>query len=124
MRAKNNDRSNRLVRHLRIRKKVVGTTQRPRLCVYRSIKHLEAQIIDDMSNTTLIGFSTKAKDFLKANGLKQGGSVEAAVRFGKYFAEQAKAKGISRVVFDRGGFLYHGRVKAFADAARQAGLQF
>ena len=124
MRAKNLSKSNRIVRHLRIRKKVFGDSERPRLCVYRSVKHLEAQVINDLEQKTLMGLSTKSKVFLQSNSLRQGGNVDAAVRFGKYFAEQAKAKGIKKVVFDRGGFLYHGRVKAFADAARQAGLEF
>ncbi|MEI8344488.1 MAG: 50S ribosomal protein L18 [Candidatus Omnitrophota bacterium] len=124
MRAKSRIRSNRIVRHLRIRKKVSGDNERPRLCVYRSVKHFEAQVINDFEQRTLVGHSTKSKEFLKANGLTQGGSVEAAVKFGKYFAEQAKAKGIKKVVFDRGGCLYHGRIKAFADAAREAGLEF
>ena len=116
--------SNRIVRHFRIRKRVSGNPERPRLSLYPSLQHLEAQIIDDFEQKTLVGFSTKSKAFRKATGIKNAGNVKAAVVFGKFVAEQAKAKGIARVVFDRGGFLYHGRVKAFADSAREGGLSF
>ncbi len=85
---------------------------------------MEAQIIDDFDQKTLFGATTKAKDFQKASRLKTGGNVKAAVQFGKFVAEKAKEKGISKVVFDRAGFLYHGRIKAFADAAREQGLLF
>ncbi len=124
MRAKVRIKSNRIVRHLRIRKKVSGTSERPRLSIYPSIKHLEAQIIDDFEGKTLLGATTKAKDFKKQSGLDTGGNVEAAVKFGKFVALKAKEKGIAKVVFDRGGRLYHGRIKAFADAAREQGLSF
>lgn len=124
MRAKNRTKSNRIIRHLRLRKTVQGTLQRPRLSLYPSILHMEAQFIDDFDQKTLVGFTTKAKGFKKASGLDNGQNVKAAVEFGKFVAGQAKAKGIAKVVFDRGGFLYHGRVKAFADAAREGGLQF
>ena len=124
MRKKILDKGNRRVRHLRIRKRVVGTPERPRLCIYKSIKHLEAQVINDFDQRTVFGLNTKNQDFLKACKLKTSGNVEAATQFGKYFAEKAKTKGISKVVFDRGGFLYHGRVKAFAEAAREGGLVF
>lgn len=124
MRPKNRVSSNRIIRHFRIRKRVSGTPERPRLCLYRSLGHLEAQLVDDFDQKTIVGFSTKAKDFKKTAGVKSSGNVKAAVQFGKYVAEKAKAKGIQKVVFDRGGFLYHGRVKAFADAAREAGLSF
>ena len=121
---KNKTKTNRIVRHLRLRKRVSGTPLRPRLSLYPSLQHLEAQIVNDFDQKTLFGFSTKAKDFQKTSGLKRGGNVKAALSFGKYVAEKAKQKGIDKVVFDRGGFLYHGRVKAFADAAREGGLSF
>lgn len=124
MRSRNRTSSNRIVRHLRLRKKVAGTAERPRLALSPTIQHMEAQIIDDFAQKTLFGASTKAKDFQKAAGLKTAGNVEAAVHFGKYIASKAKEKGISKVVFDRGGYLYHGRIKAFADAARENGLSF
>lgn len=117
-------RSNRTVRHLRIRKKVQGTTERPRLCVFRSLKHLEAQFVDDFEQRTLLGLSTRSKDFRSKSKASPSGNVESAVTFGRFVAEQAKQKGISQVVFDRGGYKYHGRVKAFADAARENGLVF
>ena len=124
MRKKNRTSSNRIVRHLRLRKDVRGTPERPRLSVYPSIQHMEAQLIDDFNEKTLVGFTTKAKTFQKAAGLKSFGNVAAASSFGKFVAAEAKGKGIQKVVFDRGGFLYHGRVKAFADAAREQGLSF
>lgn len=124
MRRKQKVTSNRLVRHLRLRKKVRGTSERPRLSIYPSSQHMEAQIIDDFDQKTLVGFTTKAKDFKKTSGLKAFGNVKAAETFGKYVAEKAKQKGIQKVVFDRAGFLYHGRIKAFADAARSQGLSF
>ena len=124
MRAKIKTRSNRIIRHYRIRKSVIGTSERPRLCLSPSLQHMEAQFIDDFEQKTLMGVSTKSKDFHKAAGLKRGGNVEASVKFGKYAAEKAIAKGIKKVVFDRGGYLYHGRIKAFADAAREQGLSF
>jgi large subunit ribosomal protein L18 len=124
MRAKIRTKSNRIVRHWRLRKKVVGTSERPRLCLAPSLLHMEAQFIDDFDNKTLIGVSSKAKDFQKAAGTKSAGNVASAVKFGKFAAEKAMAKGIKKVVFDRGGYLYHGRIKAFADAAREQGLSF
>jgi large subunit ribosomal protein L18 len=104
--------------HARIRQKLAGTAERPRLNVYRSLNHIYAQVIDDQQGITLVSAST-----LQAKS-KTGGNVAAAKEIGKAIAEQAVAKGIKRVVFDRGGFLYHGRVKALADAAREAGLEF
>lgn len=104
--------------HTRIRKKVSGTAARPRLAVFRSLKHIYAQVIDDRTGTTLVSASTTEK------GSPNGGNVAGAAVVGKLIAERAKEKGIGAVVFDRGGFLYHGRVKALADAAREAGLQF
>lgn len=104
--------------HTRIRRRLTGTSERPRLNIYRSLNHIYAQVIDDTQGVTLVSASTVAS---KA---KTGGNVSAAKEIGKLIAERAKEKGISRVVFDRGGYLYHGRVKALADAAREAGLQF
>lgn len=104
--------------HSRIRKKVQGSAERPRLAVFRSLNHIYAQIIDDRSGKTLATASTTEKD-LKG---KTGGNIEAAKTIGKAIAERAQAAGISNVVFDRGGYVYHGRVKALLDATREAGL--
>ena len=108
--------------HARVRIKVSGTTERPRLCVYRSLGHIYAQVIDDRTGKTLVSASSVDKETKK--NLKGGGNVAAAKVIGKAVAERAKAAGVSKVVFDRGGYKYHGRVKALADAAREAGLQF
>jgi large subunit ribosomal protein L18 len=124
MRQKNKLNDSRVLRHFRLRKRVSGTPDRPRLSIYPSLQHLEAQIIDDFDQKTIIGFTTKDKDFRKESGLEKGGNVVAAVKFGKFVADKAIKKGIKQVVFDRGGFLYHGRIKAFADAAREQGLSF
>ena len=102
--------------HQRIRRKLAGTAERPRLNVYRSLNHIYAQVIDDQKGETLVSAST-----IK---MKTGGNVAAAKEIGKAVAEQAIKQGIKKVVFDRGGFLYHGRIKALADAAREAGLEF
>jgi len=132
--------------HDRIRKKLQGTAERPRLNVYRSLNHIYAQVIDDLHGQTLVSASSaegmkaegKKPESKKAEGEKAegqkaeghkkdkrtGGNVAAAKALGKIIAERAKAKGVSKVVFDRGGYIYHGRVKALADAAREAGLQF
>jgi large subunit ribosomal protein L18 len=104
--------------HTRIRKKVSGTAVRPRLAVFRSLNHIYAQVIDDVNGKTLASASTTEKD-LKS---KTGGNIEAAQKIGKAVAERAIAAGVSSVVFDRGGYLYHGRVKALLDATRVAGL--
>ncbi len=112
----------RVKKHNRMRNKIQGTTERPRLAVFRSEKHIYAQIIDDMTGTTLVAASTVEKD-IKAS-VKATSNVEAAAAVGTAIAKKAVAKGIEEVVFDRGGFLYHGRVKALAEAAREAGLQF
>ena len=104
--------------HTRIRKKVSGTAERPRLAVFRSLNHIYAQVIDDVSGKTLAAASTTEKD-LKGT---TGGNIEAATKVGKTVAERAIAAGVSSVVFDRGGYLYHGRVKALLDATRAAGL--
>ena len=109
-------------RQVRVRKKITGSTERPRLCVFRSSKHIYAQIIEDVSGKTLVTASTVAKG--AADSVKNSGNVEAAKLVGKQIAEKALAQDIKQVVFDRNGFLYHGRVKALADAAREAGLTF
>lgn len=105
--------------HKRIRRRVSGTTERPRLAVFRSLNHIYAQVIDDGPGHTIAAASTTEKDLRG-----KGGNIEGAKIIGQKVAERAKLKGITRVVFDRGGYLYHGRVKALADAARAAGLEF
>lgn len=112
----------RIRRHKRIRKKVFGTPERPRLSVYRSNNHIYAQVIDDSSGRTLVAVSTLDKDFKGYTGHK--GNVEAAKRVGELIAKRALTVGIKKVVFDRGGYLYHGSIKALAEAARGAGLEF
>ena len=104
--------------HKRIRRKVSGTTQHPRLAIYRSLNHIYAQVIDDERGVTIVSASTTEKDLRGATG----GNIEAAKRVGREIAQRALAKGISRIVFDRGGYLYHGRVKALTEAVREAGL--
>jgi large subunit ribosomal protein L18 len=106
--------------HRRIRHKVRGTGERPRLAVFRSLKHIYAQLIDDTEGRTLVAASSAEK----SAGTASGGNVAGARLIGKVIAERAKEHGIKRVVFDRGGYIYHGRVKALADAAREAGLEF
>ncbi len=105
--------------HKRIRRKLAGTTERPRLAVFRSVAHIYAQVIDDSKGATLVSASSVDK-----GGKTNGGNVAAAKAIGKLVAERAKEKGVKQVVFDRGGYQYHGRVKALADAAREAGLEF
>jgi large subunit ribosomal protein L18 len=105
--------------HRRIRRKLSGTAARPRLAVFRSVAHIYAQVIDDVQGQTLVSASSVDKD-----GKTNGGNVAAAKAIGKLVAERAKEKGIKSVVFDRGGYQYHGRIKALADAAREAGLEF
>jgi large subunit ribosomal protein L18 len=107
--------------HERIRKKILGTSERPRLNVYRSLNHIYVQLIDDLQGTTVV-FAHSAEG--KKGERRTGGNVASAKAVGKLIAERAKAKGIAKVVFDRGGYIYHGRVKALADAAREGGLQF
>ncbi len=107
--------------HLRVRTKVTGTHERPRLCVFRSLDHIYAQVIDDRTGRTLVAASSLDKTTRQQ--LKGGGNIAAAKVVGKVLAERAKAAGIAQVVFDRGGYKYHGRVKALADAAREAGLK-
>ena len=109
----------RIRRHRRVRKKVRGTAERPRLAVFRSNKHITAQIIDDRAGHTLAAASTT-----EAAVTGSGGNVEAATKVGDLLAERAKAAGVTTVVFDRGGYLYHGRIAALADAARKGGLEF
>ena len=112
----------RLKRQTRVRQKVRGTVERPRLCVFRSAKHMYAQIIEDTTGKTLLSVSTVCKDV--AGEVKYSGNIEAAKAVGTALAKKALDKNIKQVVFDRNGFLYHGRVKALADAAREAGLSF
>jgi large subunit ribosomal protein L18 len=109
-------------RHYRLRRRVSGTVERPRLAVFRSLKHIYAQIIDDSKGVTLASASTMDGDV--KGSLKTGGDLEAAKAVGKLVAERGKANGVSKVVFDRGGFAYHGRIASLADAAREAGLEF
>jgi large subunit ribosomal protein L18 len=120
--------------HKRIRQKLRGTAERPRLAVFRSVAHIYAQVIDDAQGRTLVAASSVAKDAKPARAAKGaktskttktgGGNVAAAKAIGKLLAERAKEKGIAKVVFDRGGYPYHGRIKALAEAARAAGLEF
>lgn len=109
----------RLKRHKRVRAKISGTAERPRLCVYRSLQNIYVQIIDDTCGKTLVSASSVEKDFTEA-----GGNKEAAKKVGQLAAQRALEKGITEVVFDRGGYVYHGRVAALADGAREAGLKF
>src|SRR5438477_13070471 len=110
----------RVRRHHRVRKLVTGTAERPRLAVFRSNKHISAQVIDDVGGRTVAAASSVEKDLRGT----VGGNRDAAKKVGQLLAERAKTAGVSKVVFDRGGFLYHGRVAALADAAREAGLEF
>lgn len=108
-------------RHLRVRKTISGTTARPRLNVFRSAKHIYAQVIDDIKGVTIASASSVEKDF---GGSSNTGNVEAAQKVGELIAKRAIENGLKEVTFDRGGYLYHGRIKALADAAREAGLEF
>ena len=114
-----NKKAMRLHRHVRVRGKVSGTPERPRLNVFRSNANIYAQIIDDVNGVTLVSANTLEKDFEGATG-----NIEAAKKVGQILAERAKAKGIEQVVFDRGGYVYHGRVAALAEGAREGGLKF
>ena len=118
--AKKHRREVRQAVHKRIRKKITGTGERPRLAIFRSVNHIYAQLIDDASGRTLAAASTAEPEFRG----RTGGNVAAAKDVGRLIAERAKDKGISRVVFDRGGYIYHGRVRNLAEAAREAGLEF
>jgi large subunit ribosomal protein L18 len=114
-------------RHRRVRNKVAGTPDRPRLVVHRSLKHLEGQLVDDVAGHTLLGASTRAPDVQGAEVDGEAGrtrKVELAFHAGRLLAERAREQGIEAVVFDRGGYKYHGRVKAFAEGAREGGLRF
>ena len=117
--SKINKNAMRLKRHIRVRGKVSGTPERPRLNVFRSNANIYAQIIDDVNGVTLVAANTLEKDFEGATG-----NAEAAKKVGQLIAERAKAKGIEEVVFDRGGYIYHGRVAALAEGAREGGLKF
>jgi len=108
--------------HLRMRKRVVGTAERPRLCVHRSSRHIRAQVVDDTVGQTLVSASSLDKEVRAA--IRGGGNIAASKVVGKVIADRAKAQGIEQVVFDRGGYQYHGRVQALAEAAREAGLKF
>lgn len=114
--------ANRLQRHKRVRRKITGTTQRPRLCVFRSANNIYAQIIDDTNRVTVVSASTLDAEI--KGSANHNGNKEAAKLVGSMIAKKAVEKGITEVVFDRGGYLYHGRVKELADAAREAGLKF
>ena len=114
--------ANRLQRHKRVRRKITGTTQRPRLCVFRSSNNIYAQIIDDTNRVTLVAASSLEADVKGA--VNHTGNKEAAKMVGEMIAKRAIEKGITEVVFDRGGYLYHGRIKELAEAAREAGLKF
>jgi len=108
--------------HVRMRKKLAGTAERPRLCVHRSSKHMRAQVVDDQTGRTLV--SASSLDAEVKSAIKGGGNIAASKVVGRVIAERAKGKGIEKVVFDRGGYQYHGRVQALAEAAREAGLKF
>ncbi|MGD0305594.1 MAG: 50S ribosomal protein L18 [Candidatus Acidiferrales bacterium] len=108
--------------HVRTRKRLIGTAERPRLCVHRTSKHIRVQVVDDQKNQTIV--SASSLDAAVKKDIKGGGNVAAAKVVGKVIAELAKAKGVEKVVYDRGGYQYHGRVKALAEAAREAGLKF
>jgi large subunit ribosomal protein L18 len=111
-------------RHSRVRRKVAGSAERPRLAVNRSLRHISAQVIDDTNGRTLVAASTAEKEVRETLSATSGGNVTAASAVGRLVASRAKAAGVRRVVFDRGGFAYHGRVAALADAARKEGLEF
>ncbi len=112
----------RIRRHGRVRKKMMGTAERPRLAVHRSSQHLYVQVVDDTKSATLLSFSTADKSFVKVSGKVK--KVDAAKKLGEFFAKNLKEKGVQKIAFDRGGYLYHGRVKALADSLRQAGFEF
>jgi large subunit ribosomal protein L18 len=116
--AKNSRNDGRIARHDRLRKRIVGTSERPRLAVFRSLKHITAQIIDDSNGQTIVSASTLEKD------LKATGNIGGAKQIGETIAKRALDKGIKQVVFDRGGFQYHGRIESLAKGARDAGLEF
>ena len=121
---KKSRRVQRAKRHRRIRKRIQGTAERPRLVVFRSIKNIEGQLVDDDSSRTLVGVSSLAEELKGFQGKSQMPKVEVAFEAGKLLADKAKAAGVEKVIFDRAGYKYHGRVKAFADGARKGGLEF
>ena len=112
----------RIKRHGRIRRKMLGTPERPRLAVHRSLNNLYVQVVDDIKATTILSFSTLDKDFSQKNG--KGTKTEKSKNLGKFFAARLKEKGVTKIAFDRGGYQYHGRIKALADSLREAGIQF
>jgi large subunit ribosomal protein L18 len=116
--------SKRVRRHLRVRRKVTGTTARPRLVVHRSLKHIQGHLVDDVSGKVLLGISTTSPELQKLRGGEQGDKTGLSREAGKRIAEKAREAGFEHVVFDRGGYLYHGRVAAFAEGAREGGLKF
>lgn len=122
LKVKDKKKAGRIKRHRRVRKKVLGTTEAPRLCVFRSLRNIEAQLIDDIKEKTIFSLSTDSKEFKQK--LVHRGNIKAASLLGEIFAQRVLEKGIKKVVFDRGGYFYHGRVKAFADVARKGGLIF
>ena len=119
----NKKEQSRLKRHNRIKMRMFGTMEKPRLVVKRSIKNISAQLIDDGTSSVIFAYSTANKEIKQKTG-ENGGNIKGAIVFGELFALKAKEKGISKIIFDRAGYLYHGRVKAFADAARKGGLEF
>lgn len=119
MARKNSGKTTRAIRHKRVRAKISGTPERPRLNVFRSNKNIYAQIIDDISGVTLVSASSNSKDFGE-----NGSNKEGARKLGNLIAEKAKDKGITKVVFDRSGYIYHGRIKELAEGARESGLEF
>jgi len=121
---KKSRRVQRAKRHRRIRKKIQGTAERPRLVVFRSLKNIEGQLVDDDSSRTLVGVSTLAEELKGFQSKSQMPKVEIAFELGKLLADKAKAAGVGKVIFDRAGYKYHGRVKAFAEGARKGGLEF
>jgi large subunit ribosomal protein L18 len=114
-------RDRRFRRHLRVRRKIAGTAERPRLVVFRSLRNIEGQLVDDVKGVTLVGLSTVSAALREQ---AEGNKTDLSRQAGKLLAERAKEQGITRVVFDRGGYIYHGRVKAFAEGAREGGLEF
>ncbi len=119
---KNKKEISRLKRHRRIKQRMCGNDKMPRLVIHRSLKNLDAQIIDDVQNKTLFSLATLDKEIKQK--FKSCGNIKAAEFFGEAFARRAKEKGISKIIFDRAGYLYHGRIKAFADALRKGGMEF
>jgi large subunit ribosomal protein L18 len=125
LRTKTRDRESQLLRrHRRVRRKVAGTTARPRLAIHRSNKNMQGHISDDSTGRVLLGISTQSAELAELRGSEEGTKSALARAAGRLLAEKAKAAGITKVVFDRGGYLYHGRVAAFAEGAREGGLEF